>query len=288
MKTLKTLLLVFMLQLFVFNAFSQCLINAALNQTVTCNRTVSSLSNLVDGEITDPNNEVRFNTTSTSDYIIITFKNSISLSKTSKTIVIYDGPETSLNSASFYYTTDGSNYLQLAGTSTKVGNYLKFLSTNTVSNVKAIKITNMSYNANHNDLKLLETEVWGNVLYANSLNDLKISGIATFDYRVGIGTCFPTSPLTVNGKIECEEVEVKNIAADYVFYNDYKLLPINELESYIKENKHLPEIPAAEYTAKGVNLGEFNKLLLQKIEELSLYIIEQNKRIETLEKANQK
>jgi len=94
---------------------------------------------------------------------------------------------------------------------------------------------------------------------------------------VGIGTTTPTSLLTVNGKIECEEIEVKNIAADYVFAADYRLTKLDDLEKYIKQNKHLPGIAPASETENGVNLGEFNEKILEKIEELTLYVIELKK-----------
>lgn len=94
---------------------------------------------------------------------------------------------------------------------------------------------------------------------------------------VGIGTNNPTSLLTVNGKIECEEIEVKNIAADYVFEENYSLTKLNDLEKYIKQNKHLPGIAPASETENGVNLGEFNEKILEKIEELTLYVIELKK-----------
>jgi len=103
---------------------------------------------------------------------------------------------------------------------------------------------------------------------------------------VGIGTANPTSPLTVNGKIECEEIEVKNVAADFVFEKDYKLRPLQEVESFIIQNGHLPDVPSANITQKGVKLGDFNEKLLQKVEELTLYMIEQSKKIEILQQEN--
>jgi hypothetical protein len=72
--------------------------------------------------------------------------------------------------------------------------------------------------------------------------------------------------------------------ADYVFNADYQLQNLNELECYIKTNKHLPDIPsAAEVQEDGYVLHDINVKLLQKIEELTLYSIEQNKKIEQLE-----
>lgn len=113
--------------------------------------------------------------------------------------------------------------------------------------------------------------------------------------NVGIGTTTPTEKLTVNGKIVAEEITViVNVLPDYVFQKyytgksilkaDYQLPTLAEVESFTKENHHLPNVPsAAEVKEKGLQLGEMSNLLLQKIEELTLYIIEQNKRIDLLE-----
>jgi len=103
------------------------------------------------------------------------------------------------------------------------------------------------------------------------------------DGKIGIGTSNPTALLTVDGKIEAEEVEVKNVGADYVFEEDYNLLSIDEVEEFIKTNKHLPGIAPASETEKGVELSQFTETLLEKVEELTLYIIQLEKRIQELE-----
>jgi hypothetical protein len=73
--------------------------------------------------------------------------------------------------------------------------------------------------------------------------------------------------------------------SDFVFADDYQLMPLAEVEEYIKENKHLPEIPSAEQVVKeGIDLGAMDAKLLQKIEELTLHMIEQNKKIELQQK----
>jgi len=92
--------------------------------------------------------------------------------------------------------------------------------------------------------------------------DLAVKGNAGFD-----------------GKIECDELEVKQVTlADYVFKEDYDLKSLEEVERFIEENGHLPNVPSAETVAEeGMNVGEFQNILLEKVEELTLYVVEQNK-----------
>lgn len=103
--------------------------------------------------------------------------------------------------------------------------------------------------------------------------------------NVGIGTTTPNEKLSVNGKIRAKEIKVEATGwPDYVFENGYQTQSLTELEQFIKQYKHLPEVPSAkEVEQNGVELGEINKILLKKIEELTLLLIEQNKRIEQLE-----
>ncbi|MFW9877820.1 MAG: hypothetical protein ACFFG0_32460, partial [Candidatus Thorarchaeota archaeon] len=105
--------------------------------------------------------------------------------------------------------------------------------------------------------------------------------------NVGIGDATPEYKLSVCGTIRAQEVKVNLDGCDFVFKGDYKLRSLNEVEKFIKNNNRLPEIEsAAEMEENGTNLGELNSKLLQKIEELTLYTIEQQKRIEELEKKN--
>jgi len=91
--------------------------------------------------------------------------------------------------------------------------------------------------------------------------------------------------LSVDGKIMCEEVRV-NLSEDwpdYVFNSNYQLMPVKKLDHYIKDNGHLPNIPSSnEIESSGLEVGEMQRLMMEKIEELSLYIIEQQKQIEEL------
>jgi hypothetical protein len=106
--------------------------------------------------------------------------------------------------------------------------------------------------------------------------------------KLGIGTETPDSELAVNGTIHTKEIKVDiNGWSDFVFDNNYELKSIEEVEQYIKKNGHLSEIPDQETVEKdGVNLGEMNAKLLQKIEELTLYTITQQKEIEELKEQN--
>lgn len=115
--------------------------------------------------------------------------------------------------------------------------------------------------------------------------------------NVGIGTTNPKSKLSVNGAILATEVKVQTDISDYpdfVFDEDYKLPGLDELKEYIRKNKHLPDIPTAQKVKmKGLSLGDMDKKLLKKVEELTLYILEQDeakkeneKRIERLESQN--
>lgn len=103
---------------------------------------------------------------------------------------------------------------------------------------------------------------------------------------LGIGTSKPNERLTVNGKILAEEVKVQLSEdwPDYVFEEDYNLPSLEAAEAYIQQHGHLEGVPSAEDVKKnGHQVGQTQRALLRKVEELTLYIIEQEKRIRALE-----
>jgi hypothetical protein len=132
----------------------------------------------------------------------------------------------------------------------------------------------------------------GRVNLYNSSTALKVlinsDGISYFTGgNVGIGTTSPAYKLSVKGTIGCGELKVENVSnwADFVFEDNYNLRSIEEVENYIKENKHLPDIPSEKQVKKeGISVGEMNAKLLQKIEEQMLYIIKQQKQIKKMAK----
>lgn len=104
--------------------------------------------------------------------------------------------------------------------------------------------------------------------------------------NVGIGTLVPQYKLDVLGTIRAREIIVDlngTSGADYVFAPDYKLRPLHEVSTFVNENRHLPDVPSEiEMQTNGLSMHEFQITLLQKVEELTLYLIEQDKTIKVL------
>lgn len=116
----------------------------------------------------------------------------------------------------------------------------------------------------------------------------KVEGNILTDSNIGIGTSTfvdgaDTYRLSVKGKMRAEEVKVYTTWADYVFDKEYKLPSLEEVEKHIKENGHLINVPSGrEIEEKGLFVGEMTKIQQEKIEELTLYLIQQKKEIEEL------
>jgi hypothetical protein len=107
--------------------------------------------------------------------------------------------------------------------------------------------------------------------------------------NIGIGTTTPDQKLTVNGQVHSTSVVVTStVPADYVFNTNYHLRPLTEVKAFVDKNHHLPEVPsAADFNKDGQNLGEMNMLLLKKVEELTLYLIEKDKQLAEQKTINQ-
>ncbi|GGG27797.1 hypothetical protein GCM10011344_30760 [Dokdonia pacifica] len=108
----------------------------------------------------------------------------------------------------------------------------------------------------------------------------------TKDGRVGIGKKNPTDKLEVNGQIHAKSAKLDlKEWADYVFEDGYDLVRLREIEKYINTHGHLPEVPTTEEVQEnGIELGQMNVLLLKKIEELTLYLIEKEHQVQKLQK----
>jgi len=131
----------------------------------------------------------------------------------------------------------------------------------------------------------------GRALVHDDYNTLAINYGNDFAGGTRLGTSFLVKGdnASLQGKLEAKEVKVtQSPTADFVFEEDYTLPTLEDVEKHIRENKHLPEIASAkEMEKEGVNVGEFQIKLLQKIEELTLYSIEQNKQIKSLKSENE-
>ncbi len=174
-----------------------------------------------------------------------------------------------------------------------------------------LRAVNANYNViiGTNNAPLINNAT-GNIYIGNNIaavgtspsNELNIGNwIVGNNGTIGIGqftTQLPADGVAADGQkyklfvkdgIRTEKVKVDiasgNGWADYVFEKDYQLMSLNDLEEFIDKNGHLPEVPTTEEAIKnGIELKEMNILLLKKIEELTLYTLEQEKRIEALEK----
>ncbi len=126
------------------------------------------------------------------------------------------------------------------------------------------------------------SDTWSDVL---TLNNRTRTVAVTNRLLVNNATDDGQTAMRVNGDLVAKRVKVTQTGwPDYVFEEDYKMPSLSALAAYIKTHKHLPEIPAATEVEKdGLDIGEMNKKLLQKIEELTLYIIKQEERIKALE-----
>ena len=107
--------------------------------------------------------------------------------------------------------------------------------------------------------------------------------------NVGVGTNEPPAKFSVNGKVLAKEVHVctsPDCWPDYVFGENYKLMNLKELDAYVKANKHLPGVPSvSEVEEQGdVDLGQMNAILLEKVEELTRYVIDLQKQIDEMKK----
>ena len=152
----------------------------------------------------------------------------------------------------------------------------------------------------YSDFSMMRFENSGTISFYNKVNagaqpelsngELEAYRRMTIDYygNVGIGTTAPQGyKLAVNGDAIFTKAKVKLFAnwPDYVFHYTYRLRPLAELEKFIEQNKHLPDVPsAAEVEKNGLDLGDNQALLLKKIEELTLYVIELKKENEQQQK----
>jgi len=153
---------------------------------------------------------------------------------------------------------------------------------------KSFSIEHSFYNVTNSSINFLRGGSTSGGGISFNTNDNKEQMRIDYFGNVGIGTLTPKNKLDVNGTIHSKEVKVDMTGwSDFVFKKEYSLPTLTEVENHIKEKGHLENIPSEEEVLKnGINLGEMNVKLLQKIEELTLYSIQQSKEIEILKEEN--
>lgn len=127
--------------------------------------------------------------------------------------------------------------------------------------------------------------------FRSSNNSERLRIDASGNVSIGTSSTQGFYKLAVKGSMVAEDIWVKPYSTwpDYVFKESYNLVSLNELKIYISKHKHLPGVPDQKYIENnGQNVGEMNRILLEKVEELTLYIFNLNERLELLEKENQK
>ncbi len=178
--------------------------------------------------------------------------------------------------------------LQVTGGNVLVKNLQNVVNSSAIMVAQAINIGGTTYDTFGTSLRTITQNADNNVYGMQFFTQARFDVGQTEKMRitgngfVGIGTTNPQEALSVNGNIRAQQVKVEITGwPDYVFAKEYSLLPLETLEKYIQTHQHLPEIPSAsEIEKEGLNLGEINKVLVKKIEELSLYMLQQQQNMQ--------
>lgn len=169
----------------------------------------------------------------------------------------------------------GGTYLGTVGYNTQLSGTIT-----DVTDVKSFAIEHSFYGSTNSSINFLRGggTTGGSISFNTNDNTEKMR--ISYNGNVGIGIAHPLNKLDVNGTIHSKSVLIDlNGWSDYVFKPTYRLPALSEVKAYIDQNQHLPEVPSEEeITKSGLNVSEMNKLLMKKVEELTLYLIENERK----------
>jgi hypothetical protein len=225
--------------------------------------------------------------------------NVLSISNGNSVTLPAQSPQTLSQSGNTITLSNGGGSFNLPITSVVAGTNVTVTGTGTTANPFTVSANDTSLYANNGIINQATTVSGNRVVDMNNSNIWFSTANSTSNGKMYLGSTaiYPNTTgnyrLFVEGGILTEKVKValRSSAnwADYVFANDYKLMPLNEVEAFVKTNKHLPGIDSAEQLAKdGIDVAQMQSKQMEKIEELTLYIIDQDKKIAEQAKALEK
>ncbi len=273
------------------------IVNSISNSVTASNQLVTTVNGVSSAPINLPVFAETDGSTTNELQTLTQVGNTITLSNGGGSVVIpADTDNQSLSLVGNNLTISNGNSIVLPTTNVVAGTNVSVIGNGSVSSPFQISSLDKSIYADNGSINLATTingnrvvdlnnsNIWFNSINSESNGKIYIGGTATYPSNTG------NYRLYVEGGIMTEKVKValRNSAnwADYVFASDYKLMPLKEVEQYVSENKHLPGIDSAKDLAeKGIDVVEMQSKQMEKIEELTLYIIEQDKKIANQNKA---
>lgn len=225
--------------------------------------------------------------------------NVLSISNGNSVTLPAQSPQTLSQSGNTITLSNGGGSFNLPTTSVVAGTNVTVTGTGTTANPFTVSANDTSLYANNGIINQATTTNGNRVVDLNNSNIWFSTANSTSNGKMYLGSTavYPNATgnyrLFVEGGILTEKVKValRSSAnwADYVFANDYQLMPLSEVEAFVKTNKHLPGIDSAEQLAKeGIDVAAMQSKQMEKIEELTLYIIDQDKKIAEQAKALEK
>ena len=195
------------------------------------------------------------------------FNNEVTVNSTFNTDALNVSGASSFNNEVTVNSTFNAGALNVSGASS----FNNEVTVNSTFNTSALNVSGVSS---------FDDQVMVNSTFTADI--LNVSGISSFSNNLTVGGSSQAANVRVHGTAEVKELHIDPTEtwADHVFEENYELKPLTEVEKFIRENHHLPEVPSAkEVSENGYNQSEVNAILLQKIEELTLYIITLEKQI---------